>query len=93
MPREAGLFEETNGSVVEAFLLLRQNGGNIPPAWIDRAAASRKNREKALAKSLEDNSLDALPLLRDWELAYQKECFYYGIRALLELERSGKTKL
>ncbi len=93
MPREASLFDETQGSALEAYLLLREDGGNIPPAWIDRANASRKNREKALGKALKDNSLDALALLRDWELAYRKECFYYGIRVLMELERSGKTKL
>jgi hypothetical protein len=93
MPREARLFDETGGSALEAYLLLRQDGGNIPPAWIDRANAARKNREKALAQALGKNSLDALPLLRDWELAYRKECFYYGIRALMELQRSGKTKL
>ncbi len=93
MPREASLFDETNGSALEAYLLLRRDGGNIPPAWIDRATASRKNREKALAKALRANSLDAISLLRDWELVYRKECFYYGIRALMELQRSGKTKL
>lgn len=93
MPREAGLFDGTNGSAMEAYLLLRRDGGNIPPAWIDRATASRKTREKALAKALRGNSLDAISLLRDWELAYRKECFYYGIRALMELQRSGKTKL
>lgn len=93
MPREATLFEETKGNSVEAYLLLRRGGGNIPPAWIDRANASRKNREKALAKALRANSLDAISLLREWDLAYRKECFYYGIRALMELQRSGKTKL
>lgn len=31
--------------------------------------------------------------LHQWETAYQKECFYYGIRALLELQRKGKTRL
>lgn len=93
MPREATLFDETNGSVVEGYLLLRQDGGNIPPAWIDRSSAARKKREKVLAQALKENSLDALSMLRDWELAYRKECFYYGIRALMELQRAGKTKL
>jgi hypothetical protein len=32
-------------------------------------------------------------LLREWEVAYQKQCFYYGIRALLEIGRKGKTSL
>lgn len=75
MPREAGLFEQTNGSSLEAFLLLRQEGRNIPPAWIDRSNTSRKNREKELAKALRSKSLDAVYLLKDWELAYRKECF------------------
>jgi hypothetical protein len=93
MPREAGLFEQTNGSALEAFLLLRQEGRNIPPAWIERSRASRKNREKKLAKALRGQSLEAVYLLRDWELAYRKECFYTGIRVLMELERAGKSKL
>jgi hypothetical protein len=93
MAREAALFDETGGSVVEAFLLLRAEGKNIPPMWIERARESRKKREKALAQLLRENSLDALQALREWELCYRKECFYYGLRALLEMERSGKTKL
>lgn len=93
MPREAGLFEESGGSVVRAYHILRQNGGNIPPNWIDRSSASRMNRQKELGKQLHTRSLDAVPLLEDWELAYRKECFYYGLRVLLELERTGKTKL
>ena len=30
--------------------------------------------------------------LKEWEVAYQKECFYYGIRVLLELDREGETQ-
>ena len=93
MAREAALFDETGGSVVEAFLLLRAEGKNIPPMWIERARESRKNREKELARLLSENSLDALAALRDWELAYRKECFYYGVRALFEMQRGGKTRL
>jgi len=93
MPREAGLFDSAGGSPVEAFFLLREDGGNIPPAWIERATESRKNREKRLAELLGENSLDALQALRDWELSYRKECFYYGLRVLLELARKGKSNL
>lgn len=60
MPREAGLFESANGSVVEAYYLLRKGGANIPPNWINRASASRKNREKGLGKLLRAKSLDAV---------------------------------
>lgn len=93
MPRAAGLYEQTHGSSLEAFLLLRQEGRNIPPAWIERSRESRKHREQNLAKALRGKSLEVVYLLRDWELAYRKECFYHGIRVLMELERAGKSKL
>lgn len=92
MPRVAGLFEAAKGSVVEAYYLIRKGGSNIPPNWIDRATDSRKKREKDLGKLLKSKHLDAVSLLKDWEIAYQKECFYYGLRVLLELERKGKSK-
>jgi len=93
MAREAALFEQSGGSPVRAFHLLRQNGGNIPPNWIERSQVSRRNRHAELGKLLRAGKLEAVPLLEDWELAYQKECFYRGLRALLDMQRSGKTKL
>lgn len=93
MPREAALFDSTNGNLFLAFLALREEGANIPPAWIERSTESRKKRERELARLLKAGKLDAANHIRDWELAYRKECFYYGLRALLELERAGKTKL
>jgi len=93
MPREAALFDSTNGNVVEAYFVLRESGANIPPMWIDRAHLSRKKKEKELAKLLKEGSLDAVGFLKEWELAYRKECFYYGIRVLMELERQGRSKL
>ena len=93
MPRDANLFDETSGNSIEAYLRLKQDGGNIPPAWIDRAKLSRKRRESELASALRKESLAAIYLLRDWELAYRKECFYRGIRALMEMERKGKTRI
>ena len=29
----------------------------------------------------------------DWERAYRTECFYRGLRVLLELERDGQSQL
>lgn len=92
MPRDANLFEECNGSPVEGFFRLLKSGSNIPPSWIERSAESRRRRQKDLGKALLARSLDAVELLREWELAHRKECFYYGLRTLLELHRSGKTK-
>jgi len=94
MAREAALFEESGGSVVEAYLMLKNTGSaNIPPNWIERARQSRKNREPVVADVLKKGRLKDAVLLRDWELAYRKECFYRGIRVLLELERGRKSKL
>lgn len=93
MPREAGLFEEAGGSPVRGYILLKQGGGNIPPAWVDRARTSRVNRHKSVKKALQEGGIAEIAVLEDWELAYRKECFYHGIRALFELERKGKTTL
>jgi hypothetical protein len=94
MPREATLFDETAGSVVRAFLLLKSQGSaNIPPSWIDRAHESRKNREPKVAKVLRRGRVTDIVDLENWDLTYRKECFYRGIRILLELERSGKSRL
>lgn len=93
MPRKASLFEEAGGSALRGFLLLKQNGGNIPPNWIERATRSRRGRHKAVAKALKTGGVADITTLEDWELAYRKECFYYGIRCLMDLERKGRTQL
>lgn len=99
MPREPHLFHESGGSVVRAYLLMKAEGSaNVPPMWVDRASQSRKRDEKSLAKLLKKTRgrikfTKDLQILENWELKYRKECFYYGIRALLELERHGSTKL
>ena len=94
MPREATLFEESGGSVLRAYLLLKNAGSaNIPPNWIERAKESRKNREANVAKLLKDGKIKDLPVIEQWELAYRKECFYRGLRVLLELEREGQSAI
>ncbi len=94
MPREAGLFVESGGSVLRAYLLLKNGGSaNIPPNWIERAKESRKHREENVAELLRDGKIKDFPMIEDWELAYRKECFYRGLRILLELERYGKSSL
>jgi len=93
MARKAELFERARGSVVRGYILIKQGGKNITPGWYERAYESRKNRQKKVAKVLRKGGVADIPTLEDWELSYQKECFYYGIRALLELERDGTTKL
>lgn len=93
LSRVTTLFEESNGSVLEGYLILREGGKNIPPQWIERTSGSRRSMHKEVALILKNGDLDGLVRLKKWEEHYEKECFYRGIRALLELERKGKTKL
>lgn len=94
MPREASLFEESGGSVFRAYVMLKSTGSaNIPPNWIERAKESRKHREEKVAHLLREGKLKDLPVIEDWEVAYRKECFYRGLRILLELERDSKSTL
>jgi hypothetical protein len=90
MPREANLFEQAGGSALEGYFMLKASGGNMPPRWIDNAGASRKGRHKGVAQALKKANWGDITTLRDWEEAYEKECFYNGIRILFELERDGK---
>lgn len=93
MPREATLFEMAGGNPLEGYFLLKSNGGNIPPTWLDRARESRVARQEELATVLREGDWGDITRLREWEEYYRKECFYYGIRILFELERTGHTKL
>lgn len=93
MPREADLYEQAKGSPLEGYLLLKATGKNLPPNWIERATASRRGRHKAVAQVLQEGGWGDIAILRDWEQFYLKECFYYGIRVLFELERHKKTNL
>jgi hypothetical protein len=93
MPRVAGLFEMAGGSPLRGYLLLRQQGGNIPPQWIKRSRESRRSRQERIAQILRKGSVRDMLSVEDWEVAYRKECFYQGIRILFELERAGKTRL
>ena len=50
----------------------------------------RKKRPRAYAtiKSAEE---ELKVLLKAWEVAYQKESFYNGLRTLLEISRNGES--
>ena len=94
MPREAQLFESTNGSILKAYLLLKENSGsNITPNWYKRSALSRKKMHNDIATILKKNKLTGFYALKEFETKYQKECFYKGLRILLELERQGESRL
>lgn len=52
----------------------------------------RKNRPRARAR-IRNAEEELKTVLSHWELAYNKESFYRGIRVLLELQRNGSSKL
>ncbi len=93
IPEHPSLFERAGGSPLEGYFLVKAGKVNVPPAWFERAQESRINRHEATVTALQEGDWGSIETLRDWEKAYQKESFYYGIRVLLELERAGKTKL
>ena len=93
MPRQAELYEATEGNLLLAYLLLREQGKSIPPNWAKRSRVGRKSREPLVGKLLKAGKLDAVNFVRDWELSYKKECFYRGLRALFELQWAGSTKI
>jgi hypothetical protein len=93
MPREAGLFEAAKGSPLKGYMLIKKAKKNIPPSWHKRARVSRKNREEQVTRVLHKRSIADRSILKKWEQDFMKECFYRGVRALLELDRIGLTRL
>jgi hypothetical protein len=105
MPREPRLFNASKGSPSIGFLRLTGNlpPSWIDRAYESRKTlepqvlkAARKLKQLRLRRpnarvTLKLAERDLRAALKEWELAYRKECFYYGIRVLLELERNGST--
>ena len=107
MPREARLFDSSEGSAVRGYLKFQ---GNISPSWIQHARTSRKRIEPEIVAALgslkrlrtrrprarvaiRNSRKELRAVLGRWEIAYRKENFYRGIRILLELQRDGSSKL
>ena|SRR5277367_1696051 len=107
MPREAKLFASSAGSAVRGYLKFRANIPPrwIGNARTSRkrvepliAAAFRsfvrlkKNRPRSRV-AIRNAEKELRAALNRWQTAYRKESFYRGIRILLELQRSGSSKL
>jgi hypothetical protein len=106
MPREAKLFESADGSPARALFKLqgnippnwiaraRRSRKSLEP---DLAASMRKVRRLRKSRPNAQATIGAAQqelkmLLKAWEVAYRKESFYNGLRALLELSRDGETR-
>jgi hypothetical protein len=106
MPREARLFDSANGSPIRALSRLqgnippnwigraRRSRKDLEPdlvAAMNKVRKLRKNRPKAQA-TIKAAEQELRSQLKAWELAYRKETFYNGLRALLEISRNGETR-
>ena len=106
MPREAKLFDSANGSPARALPKLQGNippnwiarsrraRKRLEPdlvAAMRKVRRLRKSRPKALA-TIKAAQQELTALLKAWEVAYRKESFYNGLRALLEISRDGETR-
>lgn len=102
MPREAKLFSSSSGSVVRGFLKFRANipprwiknartsCKRVEPEVVRNLRTLKKlikNRPHARV-AIKDARKELKAVLQRWEVAYNKESFYRGIRILLELQRS-----
>ncbi len=107
MPREAKLFASSAGSAVRGFLKFRANitprwirnartsRKRIEPEIVGSFRAFmhvRKNRPRARV-AIKNAKKELRTVLGRWEMAYNKESFYRGIRILLELQRNGSSNL
>jgi len=107
MPREAKLFASSAGSAVRAFLKFRANipprwiknarnsRKRIEPdvvAGFRSVRRLQKDRPRARV-AIRSAQKELRAVLDRWEIAYEKENFYRGIRVLLELQRNGMTRL
>ena len=106
MPREAKLFESANGSPARALFKLhgnippnwiaraRRSRKSLEPelvAAMRKVTRLRKSRPNAHA-TIRTAQQELTMLLKGWEVAYRKEVFYNGLRALLEISREGETR-
>ena len=107
MPREARLFSSSSGSVMRGFLKYRANipprwienartsRKRIEPEIVQSLRSLkriRKTRPRAHV-AIKNAGKEVRAVLNRWEMAYNKENFYRGIRILLELQRNGASKL
>ena len=107
MPREAKLFSSSSGSAVRAFIKFRANipprwirnarnsRKRVEPELVRTLAVLRRLRKNRPGARIAIKAADkeARAVLDRWELAYNKESFYRGLRILLELARNGSSKL
>ena len=106
MPREAKLLETSQGSPARALFRLqgnippnwirrpRSSRKSLEPDLrraMQKVQRLRKTRPKARV-AIRTAQRELTTVLKVWEVAYRKETFYNGLRALLEVSRQGKSQ-
>lgn len=106
MPREARLFESVDGSPARALLRFDANippncilrarrlRKGLEPDIAQAMKTLKKLRDKrpGARATIRAAEQDLRARLKAWELAYRKESFYNGLRALLEISREGSSR-
>jgi hypothetical protein len=89
------LYEKYKNDIYGGYLQIKDNYKNLPLSWYERSKESRRSLHDDVASILvnEDRSEVGKNTVIDWELKFRKECFYLGIRILLELERDSMSDL
>jgi len=107
MPREAKLFLASSGSAVRGYLKYRANipprwirnartsRKRMEPEIVQSLGSLKRLRttRPRAQVAIKNASKEMRAVLNRWEMAYNKENFYRGIRILLELERNGSSNL
>ncbi|MBP1636756.1 MAG: hypothetical protein H6Q10_3330 [Acidobacteria bacterium] len=106
MPREARLFAACKGSPSKAITkrvanippswIERANASRktYEPTLVKamrKLQTLRRKRPRAKV-TIAEAEKELRRALKTWELRYQKEMFYNGVRVLMELERSGESR-
>lgn len=105
MPRQAKLFDACKGSPSKAIRKAVANvppawierahdsrKGLEPPVVKTMRELSRLRLQRPGARvTIKAAEKELRETLKKWELAYEKENFYNGLRVLMELQRNGKS--
>lgn len=105
--REAKLFTSSQGSAVRGYLKFQGNISpswiqhartsrkRIEPEIVEAFLSLKRlqTRRPRAHVAIRNAKKEFRSILDRWGIAYGKENFYRGIRVLLELQRSGSSKL
>jgi hypothetical protein len=93
LSKTENLYSQTKPSPVMTYLRMKQAGKNVPLSWLKRYEKSRRELNNEVGRVFQNKMELDSTVLAQWEIAYEKECFYQALRCLYELDIQGKTEL